>query len=77
MVLHTVSFPLRLLRHSSSLSFSDAAAATADYLAPVILMLACYHYRIPTRTPGVLSNPSHRSSPDHVAMYCATLFCHL
>ena len=37
---------------------------------------ACYHHRIPTHTPRLLSEPSHRSNSDHTAIYCVTVFWH-
>ena len=45
------------------------------YLATASLMSAFSHHRIPTRDPGVLSLPSHRSRIDCVSMHCTTVFC--
>ena len=66
------SLTLRSLCHSSPPSFSSATAAVSP--APAILTPNGYHLRIPTCTPGALSDPSHRSNGDHVAMYCSTVF---
>ena len=41
---------------------------------PCDVFTSCPHHRIQTRTPGSLSNPSHRFNSDRVAIYCATLF---
>ena len=61
---------LPLLPYSTqSLSFATSTA----YLAPTRLGSACSHHRIPTCAPGALSDPSHRSNIDQVAMYCATV----
>ena len=62
-----------LLCHSSVPSLSTAAAA-AVYLAPAILMPACSHHSIPSRTPDFLSVASHSSRSYCVVMYCVTVF---
>ena len=68
--------PLLLLQHSYPPSISAASAATS--LAPARLIPYCSHHHIPTRSPGALSDPSHRSNIDCVAIYCATvLWSHL
>ena len=59
--------------HHSSPPSSSATAAAASR-APARSILACSHYRIPTHAPGSLSEPSHRSNSDRVAIYCATVF---
>ena len=65
--------PLLPLLHSSPSSPSTAAAG--DSRAPSRSISFCYHHRIPTRAPGALSDPSHRSNRDCVEIYCATVFC--
>ena len=42
--------------------------------APARSITTCSHHRNPTCAPGALSNPSHSSNSDRVAMYCATIF---
>ena len=61
------------LRHYSPL-FPSAVAAAASR-APVRSIPTCYHHHIPNRSPGALSDPSHRSNSDRLAMCYATLFC--
>ena len=73
LLLRPGSLPLHPLHHYYPLYFSSAAAAAS--IAPTRLMTACSYNHIPTRTPGALSEPSHRSSSDRVAMYCANVFC--
>ena len=58
--------------HHSYFSSSSANAATASR-APVRSIPSCSHHRIPTCAPGALSDPSHRSNSDHVAIYYATV----
>ena len=60
------------LRHSSPPS--PSAVAAAAYRAPSRSITTSSHHRIPTRAPGALYDPSHRSNSDCVAMYCATVF---
>ena len=77
MVLCTGSIPFGPLHNSSPLYISAAAATTTTSLSPVRLIPIFSHHRIPTRTSSALSDSSHRSSSDHVAMYCAVMFyCH-
>ena len=58
--------------HSSPPSSYVTAAATSR--APARLISSCYHHRILTCAPGALSDPSHRSISDIVAVYCANIF---
>ena len=73
LLLHTGSLPLHPLRHSFPPSFYVAASVAS--LAPTIFVPAFYHHRIPTCSPGALSDPSHRSSSDRVFMYCVNVIC--
>ena len=52
----------------------SATVVSTAILAPAKLIPACYHHRIPTRSPSALSGPSHRSTSDRVEMYCVTVF---
>ena len=61
-------------RHSSPPSSSDTAAAAS--IAPARSTPACSHHCILNRALGDLSEPSHRSISDRVAIYCATVFWH-
>ena len=61
------------LHHSSTPSPSTVAAAASR--APARSIPTCSHHRISTCAPIALSNPSHRSSSERVAIYCATVFC--
>ena len=70
-LLRTDSPPLTPLLQYYILSPSAAAAATAASRALAISRPACSHHRIPTRAPSALSDPSHRSNSDHVAIYYA------
>ena len=72
-LLHPESPPLLPLRHYYPPSLSAAAAAAS--LSPAKLSPACSHRCIYTRIPGALSEPSHSSNSDRVAMYYATMFC--
>ena len=47
--------------------YLSAAAAEASF-APTRLITAYYHQHIPTRACGALSDPSHRSNSDHIAV---------
>ena len=68
--------PLLILLHHSSHPSLSANSSVAS-LAPYKLSLTCSHHCILTRAPGALSDSSHRSNSDCVAMYCATvLWCH-
>ena len=58
-------------RHYSPPS-SSATAAVASR-APSRSITSCSHHRIPTCTPGALSDPSYRSNSDRVAIYCVTV----
>ena len=60
------------IRHSSSPSPSAVAATSSR--TPTRSIPTCSHHCIPTRSPGALSDPSHRYNSDHVAIYCATVF---
>ena len=53
-------------------SYSTTSAAASRASARSIT--SCFHHRIPTRAPGVLSDPSHRSNSDRVEIYCTTVF---
>ena len=59
------------LRHSSPPSPSAVAASRP----PARSIPTCSQHHIPTRAPGAISDPSHRSNSDRVVMYYATLFC--
>ena len=72
-MLRTESPPLIPLLHSSPLSPSAAAATASRAFARS--SPACSHHLIPTRAPGAISDPSHRSNSDRVVMYYATVFC--
>ena len=63
------------LSYSSIPSSSASAVAVAISLGPAISMPAFSRHRTPTRTPCVLSVASHRPRINHLAMYCATVFC--
>ena len=65
-------FFLSCPRHSSLPSSS--ATASVSSCAPARSIPSCSHHRIPTRAPGDLSDPSHRTNCDRVAIYCATVF---
>ena len=57
----------------SSPSYPFVAAAAASRF-PSRSIPDCSHHCIPTRAPSALSDPSHRSNSDCVAIYCATMF---
>ena len=63
-----------LAYHHSSLPSSFSTAASAS-LAPARSFLSCSCHRNLTRAPRALSDSSHRSNIQCVAIYCATVLC--
>ena len=57
------------------LPMPPSAVAAANSRDPAMSTPTCSHHCIPNHAPRDLSDPSHRSNSDRVAMYCATVFC--
>ena len=55
-------------------SAASSSFAAAFSLAPFQSIPVCSHHLLGTRSPGRLTNPSHRPRISHVAINCAIVF---
>ena len=53
---------------------SSYATEAAAYCAPARSIPVCSHHHTPNHAPGSLSDTSHSSNSDCIAIYCATVF---